>query len=230
MSKPSLKLCPDPELQEFVRELAAAIGIVLREIRLPGNPVLPNRRVDLIPNSTPRREAGRITGLSYGNLERIETGSVQPRLRTLLLAAAGIGSSLPTLIARAWWRAVEPECEFESELIDASVIIDRLKPPAVERLPDSLGGALCFFRGSVDPGEIARRAKLSLAYYLQLERGERNGSLWAFVAASQALGTSLPALLFVAWTQDRRFKAGERQKVEDARTRLSELSWRKRRR
>ena len=226
MSKPSLKLCPDPELQEFVRRLAAAIGEVLREIRLPGNPSLSSKRVDLNPNLTPRRQAGRAAGLAYGNLERIETGSVQPRLRTLQLAASGIGSSLPTLIARAWWRTLLPEHQFPPELVGASAIMDRLTAPAVEQLPDSLGRALGSFRGAFDPLEAARRAKLSACYYLQLERGERNGSLWAFVSATHALGTSLPALLFVAWTQDRRLKVAERELVTRARNALSAQTWR----
>lgn len=226
MSKPSLKLCPDPELQDFVRRLVTAIGVVLRETRLPGNPTIHNKRVDLIPNSTPRRKAGRDTGLAYGNLERIESGAIQPRFRTLQLVAAGVGSSLPALLARAWWRTVTPECEFMSELAQAESIVNRLELDTTDQLPTMLGKALAVLRGSVDPAAVADRAQVSRGYYLQLERGERNGSVWAFTAVCHSLSTSLPALLYVAWTHDQPLGPEEEKAIAAVRRVLSERKWR----
>lgn len=226
MTQPSLKLCRDVELKEFVRTLVLLIGEIIRQARLPTDPAPGTKRVDLLPHSRPRRRVSNAVGLSYGNIERIESGAVQARLRTLKLLTAGVGHSLPTIVARSWLRAVKPGQREIDQLESALQIVDRLPVPADQLFPKRLGAALNSLRGAADPAVIATSARISRGYYLQLERGERNGSLWAFIAACDALRSSLPVLLFIAWTDGQQLETSERRTIARAREIFTALRWR----
>lgn len=226
MSEPSLQLCPDAELRVFMRSLITSIGVVLRQVRLPTNPAPGTTRVDLIPNSQPRRTVGEAVGLSYGNIERIEAGAVQPRIRTLKAISAGVGGSLPSTVARAWLNVVAPDQPMVGCLKKALQICDRIPGPSDSELPIRLGEALRDLRGPIEPNKIADSAWLSRGYYFQLERGQRNGSLWAFIAASDALLSSFPALLVLAWTAGEPLTDSELKAISCARSLLARFRWR----
>ncbi len=226
MSQPSLKLCSDPALQEFVRDFVAAVGHVLRQLRIPEPANLSARRVDLLPDSSPRRLVSRNAGISYGNWERIETGSVQPKLLTLKTMATEVGSSLPTVLARAWLRVIGLEHEF-ARIADAAAIVDRLAPLPDATFAHSLGRGLAIRRGALNPAEVADTARLSRGYYLQLEKGDRNGSVWAIISACESLSSSLPALLFSVWCAAETLPEDEARVTSAASQWLSSLSWKR---